>query len=128
MLRATPIFILILVYLFQNFLGAPGPVSPDPTGITLAAAPESATRLLATDIPGRDLYDLSGRRKRHQGGPIPHTGRATTIERTVGDKEEFSVAIEGESCYKLPATPQFVTDRAYWYVADESDTNMEALE
>lgn len=128
MLRATPIFILILVYLFQNFLGAPGPVSPNPTGITLAAAQESAARLLATTIPGRDLYDLTIRMKRHQGGPIPHTVRATPIERKVGDKEEFNIANEGESYYKLPTTLQFITDHAYWYVADDYDINMNALE
>src|SRR5215212_5794849 len=99
MLRATPIFILILVYLLQNFLGAPAAVTP-PAGITLAAAQESAANLTASTIPGRDLYDLTARLKHTQAGPIPHTVRATPVLKQVGDKDTFNIANEGESYYK----------------------------
>jgi hypothetical protein len=129
MLRATPIFILILVYLLQNFLGAPSVgVNPVADGISLATAQESAARLAATTIPGRDVYDLTVRMKRHQGDPIPHTVRTTPIVRQVGDEDTFNIANEGESYYKLPATVRFVTDHAYWYVANDYEVDMAALE
>src|SRR4051812_4703474 len=128
MLRATPIFILILVYLLQNFLGAPVAVTPPPAGITLAAAQESAAHLAASTIPGRDLYDLTARLKHTQAGPIPHTVRATPVLKQVGDKDTFNIANEGESYYKLTATVRFVTDHAYWYVAEGYDVDMTALE
>src|SRR5690349_12667207 len=128
MLRATPIFILILVYLLQNFLGAPAAVAPPPAGITLVAAQESAVALTATTIPGRDLYDLTARLKHAQAGPIPHTVRATPMLKQVGDKDSFNIANEGESYYKLTATVRFVTDHAYWYVADGYAVDMTALE
>ena len=60
MLRATAIFILILVFIVQNYLGTPGPaVGPAVEGATAAEAQQAADRLAATKIPVRDLYDLT---------------------------------------------------------------------
>ena len=130
MLRATAIFILILVFIVQNYLGTPGPaVGPAVEGATAAEAQQAADRLAATKIPVRDLYDLTARLKLHSTTPLPHAVRTEPLNRQVGDSDSFNVAnIVGKSYYTLTATVRFVTDHAYWYVAEGYTIDMQALE
>ncbi len=128
MLRATAIFILILIFLVQNYLGTPGPAS-GPLPATAAEAQQAAERLAATKIPVRDLYDLTARLKLHSATPLPHAVRTEPLNKQVGDADSFNVAdIVGKSYYTLTATVRFVTDHAYWYVANGYSIDMQALE
>ena len=130
MLRATAIFILILVFLAQNYLGTPGPIGgPATESVTAAEAQQAAERLAAAKIPARDLYDLTARLKLHSSAPIPRTVRTEPLNRQVGDQDTFNVAnIIGKSYYTETATVRFVTTHAYWYVANGYNVDMAALE
>jgi len=81
---------------------------------TAAAPSETAARLLATSLPGRDPVDLA-ERLRGLAPPAPH-GAATPLN--VGREDSFWILDQRTAqLFQSKATLRLITDHAYWYVA-----------
>ncbi len=133
MLRATPIFVLILLYLALQFVTGPGGGSPGALapagGTTLQEAGATAQTLAQTTIPLNDVYKLTEALRLHSTAPLSHIARTTPLGKHVGDVDVFNLARFREKDFvPLTATVRLVTGHAYWYVQNGYDVDLSALQ
>ena len=118
MLRATSIFILILLFLSVGALNLGGDHGLQvSTAGSLQEAQITQAALAKAVMPGNDLYGNSAQLRLKSSTPIPHVARTTPLNRHEGDVDQFSLArFEEKDNITISATLQLVTDHAYWYV------------
>jgi hypothetical protein len=129
MLRATSIFILILLFLSVGALNLGGDhgLSVSTAG-SLQDAQITQAALAKAVMPGNDRYTNSAQLLLKSSAPIPHVARTTPLNRHEGDVDQFSLSRFEEKDYiPISATLQLVTDHAYWYVQNGYDINMDYL-
>jgi immune inhibitor A len=97
--------------------------------LSLSPAQQTAATLAATERPPRDLYSLAQRYK--GAAAISPSATATSQARQwkSGDKNSFWINdVEAHSYYTITATLQVVTDHAYFWVDDNTNLDLQALQ
>ena len=93
MLRATSIFILILLFLSVgavNLGGDRGLLVT--TGGSVQDAQITQATLAKAVMPGNDRYTNSAQLRLKSATPIPHVARTTPLNKHEGDVDQFSLA------------------------------------
>jgi immune inhibitor A len=96
--------------------------SPTPTATPWPTATASVTPvpLSSTELPVRDLLDLA---RRFQGYNGPDLARTTPFNYKIGDKEQFSlIDLNTVQPYTITASVRAITDHAYFFVQDDSQS------
>ncbi|MGI8586705.1 MAG: hypothetical protein ACR2M0_03335 [Chloroflexia bacterium] len=131
MLRATSIFILILVALAAANVSFGGNGGRSDWGASVQTAQDAqadATALEKAAIPGKDLYQLTSELRLKTDAAIPHIARTAPLNKHVGDVDGFSLArFREKDNITISATVRLVTDHAYWYVQNGFDVNLDYL-
>ena len=102
----------------------PAPTSEPTQTPTVATPPSPSTE----EPPDRDLIDLA---RRFRGLPpdTPRIARQSPFNYGIGDREEFTILNLNEpSLRTATASVRAVTQRAYFFVEDDLDVDVSALE
>jgi hypothetical protein len=109
--------------------GQPGSNLPSPVAKDLSGLLQTEQLLLMTPHPVRDLYSLAQRLKLHTSTPIPHVGRTTPLNETVGQEDAFWLNNSDTRAYsRIHAKLVYITPHLYVYVEDGQSVNMAALQ
>lgn len=145
-LKTCLALIACLVLLSSCILGGSGPVStptpaiiiplgsmlpslPSPTAQSLSSLMQTEQLLLMTPHPLRDLYSLARELKLHTPNPIPHVGRTTPLNESVGQEDSFWLNNEDTRTYsRIQAKLVYITPHVYMYVEDGQQVDLAALQ
>jgi immune inhibitor A len=107
----------------------PGNNLPSPTAESTQALLQTEQLLLTTPHPLRDLYSLAQRLKLHAATPIPHVGRTTPLNETLGQEDSFWINNSDTRAYsRIHAKLVYITPHVYIYVEDGQQPNLQALQ
>src|SRR5437867_1133196 len=103
----------------------PGRPRPTPT-------PAPAELLPLSEVPAppdADLFDMTQRLRVKSAAPIPHTAGRPPPTREVGSSDAFTVT-DLQTFTRIPvtATLRSVTPHAYWFVDDNMQVELSALQ
>ena len=102
---------------------------PSPTAESAQTLLQTEQLLLMTPHPVRDLYGLARRLKLHTPAPIPHVGRTTPLNETLGQEDSFWINNSDTRTYsRIHAKLVYITPHVYMYVEDGQQPNLQALQ
>ena len=102
---------------------------PSPTAESAQTLLQTEQLLLMTPHPVRDLYSLARRLKLHTAAPIPHVGRTTPLNETLGQEDSFWINNSDTRTYsRIRAKLVYITPHVYMYVEDGQQPNLQALQ